>query len=233
MSNRDEFKAQNSQFNLTKVVVVHWDCTEQKIMARIYCINNICCKKILCDPCSPLMLYQILGEFVGGCVNWLALKNMNGPEYQWDNVTLEQLVIASLDMSTEEYTYMLLPEGVTEVPHFEPVLGVLGNHMCLFHDHNRTHFVVWKMREYGVRESWTRWMSISYENLRCEGFLYRPVPMFLSEDGNILLLALNEDLEFIKYNIRDDNIEYISNPNEEIWLEAIGYVQSLVFPCQD
>ncbi|XP_057427043.1 F-box protein CPR1-like [Lotus japonicus] len=163
----------------------------------------------------------------------LSVKNMKGPEYQWDNVTLEQLIIASFDMIEEVYTYRPLPEGVTEVPHFEPRLGVLENHMCLFHDHNRTHLVVWKMREYGVRESWTRWVKISYENLRCEGFLYRPSTMVLSEDGDILLLAKNGDLEFITYDIRDNNIEYISNPNKEFWLYAFGYVQSLVSPCQD
>ncbi|XP_057451923.1 F-box/kelch-repeat protein At3g23880-like [Lotus japonicus] len=182
-----------------KVAVVHWDCTEKKMMARVYCMNNICCRKILSDSSSPILLRQIVGNFVGGCVNWLALKNMNDPEYQWDNVTLEQLVIASLDMSKEVYTYMLLPEGVNEVLHFEPDLEVLGNHMCLFHDRSKTHFVVWKMREFGKRESWTRWMSFSYENLGCEGFLYSHVPMFLSEDDNILLLAQTEDLEFVKY----------------------------------
>ncbi|XP_057427594.1 F-box protein CPR1-like [Lotus japonicus] len=159
---------------------------------------------------------------------------MKGPQYQWDNVTLDQLVIASLDMSTEKYTYMLLPEGVTEVPHFQPDLGILGNHMCLFHDRNRTHFVVWKMREYGVRESWTQWMSFSYENLECEGFLFRPLPMFLSEDGNILLLALTEDLEFIKYNITDDNVELpicfkdnsSKQPDFHVLIRALNFVFS-------
>ncbi|XP_057426452.1 F-box/kelch-repeat protein At3g23880-like [Lotus japonicus] len=143
----------DSSHDTYKVVVVHWDCTEQKMMTRVYCMKNICCKNILCDPCSPLMLYPIMGKFVGGCVNWIALKNMNGPEYEWGNVTREQLAIVSFDMSKEKYTYRPLPEGVTKVPYFEPSLEVLENHMYLSHDHNLTHFVMWKMREYGVQES--------------------------------------------------------------------------------
>ncbi|XP_057438814.1 F-box/kelch-repeat protein At3g23880-like isoform X1 [Lotus japonicus] len=216
-----------------KVVLVHWNCTKQKMETMVYCVNDIFCRKILSDPCSPILLNQIKGQFVGGCLNWLALKNMNDIKYQWDNVTLDQLVIASFDMSKEVYRYLPLPKGVTEVPRFEPSLKVLGNHMYLFHDHNSIHLFVWKMVKYGALESWTQLLSISYERLHCIGFPYIPVPMFLLEDGDILMIAITENLEFIKYNIRDYSMEYIPNPNEVFWMDAYGYVPSLVSPCQD
>ncbi|XP_057426472.1 F-box/kelch-repeat protein At3g06240-like [Lotus japonicus] len=230
---RDTYKVSKNSKSNPFVVVVHWDRTKQKMETMVHYMGDIYWRNILSDHSSPNLLEQIEGQFVGGCVNWLALENVNGPNYQWVNVTLQQLVIASFDMSKEVYMYLPIPEGVSEVPHFEPNLGVLRNHMCFFHDHNKTHFVVWKMREYGIRGSWTRLVSVTYEHLKCDGILYRPLPLCLSEDGDIILLESTEDLEVIKYNIRDNIAEYIQIPINEVSLKADGYVPSLVSPFQD
>ncbi|XP_057426856.1 F-box/kelch-repeat protein At3g06240-like [Lotus japonicus] len=210
-----------------KVVVVFWDCTQQKMEIWVHCMGDSCWRNILSNP--PLLQNQISGHFVGGCVNWLAIDKLNGPNYQWGNVTLQNLKIFSFDLRKEKYKLVPLPQGINEVPHVEPDLGVLRNHMCLIHDHERTHFVVWKMTQYAIQESWTRLVSISYEHLNCDGFRFRPLPICLFEDDDSLLLAYTE--EVVMYNLRDNSLENIQLPNNKYWLNVNGYVQSLVLPC--
>ncbi|XP_057426605.1 F-box/kelch-repeat protein At3g23880-like [Lotus japonicus] len=212
-----------------KVVVAIWTDLKMEREVWVSCMGDTCWRKILIHPAFPTLLSQIDGQFVGGCVNWLALDNLNGPFYDWNSVTLNQLVIVSFDMRQEEaYTYLSLPQGLREVPCVEPQLGILRNHLCLFHYHKTTHFVVWQMTKYGVPESWTQLVCFSYAHPRSD---YNLLPLCLSEDGNILLLANNHALKVMVHNLRDNSVEYIDQlTNNKVWLNAHGYVESLVSP---
>lgn len=90
-------------------------------------------------------------------------------DYRWYSVvvTINELVIFSYDLKNETYHYLSLPGGLTEVPPDEPELGVLKGCLCISHDHRRTHFVVWIMREFGL-SCWMQVMSIfRLPNLIC------------------------------------------------------------------
>jgi len=69
-----------------------------------------------------------------------------------------------LDLRKETYKYILLHDGFG--PQDEPALAVLRGRLCLYYDHMRTHFVLWEMREFGVQESWTRLVNVSYVHLK-------------------------------------------------------------------
>ncbi|XP_057439578.1 F-box/kelch-repeat protein At3g23880-like [Lotus japonicus] len=86
---------------------------EPKMETTVYCMGDSCWRKISSSPSSSVLLQQFDGQFVGGCVNWLALDNLNGPNYEWQSVTLDQLVIVCFHMREEAYTYLSLPEGVS------------------------------------------------------------------------------------------------------------------------
>ena len=130
-------------------------------------MGNNCWRKTLACPIFPILLRSTLnGPFVNGNVNWLALYNSNRHPYKWENVTIKQLVIFSLDLRKETCMYMLLPDGFGEVPKEEPALVVLRGRMCLYYDHMGTHFVLWEMREFGVQESWTQLVNVIYVDLQ-------------------------------------------------------------------
>ncbi|RHN45835.1 putative F-box domain-containing protein [Medicago truncatula] len=84
------------------------------------------------------------GVYVSGTINWLAIRNTT--EYQWTDILVEQFVIVSLDLATETYQQLLPPEGFVEVPTVEP----------------SGYFVLWKMMEFGVQDSWTQFLKISF-----------------------------------------------------------------------
>jgi hypothetical protein len=47
----------------------------------------------------------------------------------------------------------LLPSGFDQVPLFEPNLQVLMDRLCFSHDFNKTEFVIWQMKDFGVQDS--------------------------------------------------------------------------------
>jgi hypothetical protein len=212
------------------VVVVFWDHTTQKMDGRVHCMGGSCWRKTLACPNIPTLLGTIVGAFVNGSVNWLAVNNLNGHPYKWKNVTINQLVIFSLDMWKETGQYISLPDGFREMPEDEPVLAVLRGCLCLYYDHIKTHFVLWEMREFGVQESWIRLVNVSYIHLEFNNFVPDVLlPVCLAENGDLLLMANKERVDIIKYNSKDVRVEYIQLPNNQIWY-ADEHMQSLVLP---
>jgi len=63
---------------------------------------------------------------VRGSVNWLAIHNYIGYDYECKGITIDQFVIISLDLVTETHTKLLPPHGFNEVPFVIPKLSVLN-----------------------------------------------------------------------------------------------------------
>ncbi|KEH29483.1 F-box protein interaction domain protein [Medicago truncatula] len=216
-----------------KAVAVFWDHTTHKMEGRVHCMGDSCWRKTIDCPTFPILLRTSNGPFVNGSVNWLALHNLNSDDYKWENITIQQLVVFSLDLRKEKCKYILLPDGFGEVPQDEPALAVLRGRLCLYYDQMRTHFVLWEMREYGVQESWTRLVNVSYVHLKFYDIVpdFLLLPLCLSENGDVLLLANKEELLdlVIMYNRRDDIVEFLQFPNNKIWA-ADEHMHSLVLP---
>ncbi|XP_058739626.1 F-box/kelch-repeat protein At3g23880-like [Vicia villosa] len=216
-----------------KVVAVFWDHTVQKWEGKVHCMGDSCWRNTLACHDFPTLLRTLIGQFVKGSVNWLSLKNLNCHGYEWENVTMEQLVIFSLDLRKETCRYMLLPDGFGEKPQDEPELAVLRGCLCLYYNHMKTHFVLWEMREFGVQESWTRLVNVSYEHLQLNDFEpeWLLLPVCLSENRDVLVLASTQSWDdVIMYNQKDGRVQHIEFPYNQIWY-AYEHIKSLVLPC--
>ncbi|XP_004491717.1 F-box/kelch-repeat protein At3g23880-like [Cicer arietinum] len=194
-----------------------------------------------CHPCVNA------GVHVSGTINWLTIPNMT--EYEQKDITIDQFVIVSLDLSTETYRKLLPPQGFVEVPPVEPAVTVLMDCLCFSHRFNGTHFVLWKMMEFGVQESWTQFLKISYQNLHIKSlrnyydindwlkhdselFLF---PLCVSESNHTLILACKQPTGFgeiiehaIVYNWRDNRVEQKIFGDKFMWFCAKDYGESLI-----
>ncbi|XP_058732568.1 uncharacterized protein LOC131604095 [Vicia villosa] len=129
--------------------------------------------------------------------NWTSLRR---------DITVEDLVIVSLDLGIETYHRYLLPQGFDKLPRVEPTISVLGEWLCFPYFHEGTDMVIWQMRKLRIEESWIQFFKISYDVLQ----LYydfsdnhiQLLPLFLSKDGDSLILSsnVNYDGEAIIYN---------------------------------
>ncbi|KAI5427463.1 hypothetical protein KIW84_032754 [Lathyrus oleraceus] len=78
---------------------------------------------------------------------------------------VEHIVIISMNLGTEAYRELLPPQDFVEVPLHLPTIYVLGDCLCFCHHTQKTHFIIWKMKEFGIEKSWTQLLKISYQDL--------------------------------------------------------------------
>ncbi|KAI5413670.1 hypothetical protein KIW84_058007 [Lathyrus oleraceus] len=81
---------------------------------------------------------------------------------------MDQFVIISLNLSTETYRRLLPPCGLVDVPSILPTISVLRDRLCFSYHIKTTHFSIWMMTEFGVQESWTQFLNISYKDLQID-----------------------------------------------------------------
>jgi hypothetical protein len=111
-----------------------------------------------------------------------------------------------------------------------PNLSVLNDYLCFSHDFKQTHFILWQMREFGVEDSWTQFLKISYHNLQINVYWYLSLfPLCLSEKNDTLLLINNSESEAILYNWRENRARRIDQPLQLKY--GMDYVESLVSHC--
>ncbi|XP_058739585.1 F-box/kelch-repeat protein At3g06240-like [Vicia villosa] len=147
------------------------------------------------------------------------------------NYISEKIVIISLDLGTETHTQLLPPKGFEQVSFIRPNLFLLKDCLCFSHDFNKTHFVIWQMKEFGVEDSWTQFLKISYRNnlqIDCpfSEFRHNLLPLCLLEKNDTLLLTDAYQLQIILYNWRDNRVKRI---NQSWWFHSKNYVESLVW----
>ncbi|KEH22597.1 F-box protein interaction domain protein [Medicago truncatula] len=174
------------------------------------------------------------GVYLSGTVNWFALRSKSS--YNKD-ITVEQFMIISLDLGTETYKQFQTPRGVDEVPYVAPTIAVLMDRLCFSHYIKRTHFVIWHMSEFGVEQSWTQFIKISFQNVQVDDrfrfsdwFHYQSLmfPLCLSENSDTLVLVSSP--KAILYHLKDNRVELASS-NEITWSFAKDYVESLASIC--
>jgi hypothetical protein len=176
---------------------------------------------------------------VSGTLNWLAVQNKFNKKNQIDHqhLTIDQFVIISLNLSTETYLQLLPPRDFDKVPCVLPTLSVLMDSLCFSHDFHKTDFIIWQMKEFGIQESWTQFLKISYNNL-CKSLQYDYefllFPVCLSENGDTLILAWTWSLgwhdheQAIIYRLRDKAALKTEIADKIKWFHAKDYVESLV-----
>jgi F-box interacting protein len=167
----------------------------------------------------PRPLTEDLGKYVNGTLNWIGTNNFRH-------------LIISFDLNKETYRDVLVPQNIFEGGSRNKCsLYVLNDCLC-FCFVNKTHFVVWLMKEYGVIESWAKLMTIPWENLIFKNFVnqFSNIELlFISENGVVLLMVSNQiclynlnsgvlDHPFISIsNVSDQPVIYRENLISQRW----------------
>lgn len=155
-------------------------------------------KNLLNDPGTPL----------NGVVHWFCIG-------LGDHVP----VIAAFDLAEEKFSGLPPPESIRDSQRCIP--GVLRGSLCLLHhnDHSRPR-VFWIMKEYGVKESWTKILIAEpYFSLQ---------PLCYWKNSKILV-ARNRR-EMLLYNPRDGTCKSLLANGLQGQFYVDVYVESLVSP---
>ncbi|XP_058766211.1 F-box/kelch-repeat protein At3g23880-like [Vicia villosa] len=167
---------------------------------------------------------------VSGSLNWLAIRYQSCHAlYDCKVIPIDQFVMVSLDLSKETYSEYQILCGVDEAPLLEPILVVLMDCLCFCHDLHGTDLVIWRMKKFGVEESWTQFIKVSYQSFSYDFPKLILFPLCLSPNGETLIFGWNGgDKQAILYNLRDDRAEKTTITNEVEWFRSKVYVESFV-----
>ncbi|XP_058741957.1 F-box/kelch-repeat protein At3g23880-like [Vicia villosa] len=189
-----------------KVVASEFNEPEMRSNVRILSLADNVWRKIESFPVEPMgsdlsMDSDYVGMYLKSTINWLAIRDKLwyiGDDYK--NINVEQFVIVSLDLRTETYNQYFLPRDFDEVPPATPIVSVLGDCLCFSYCYKETNFVIWKMENFGVDDSWIQFLKISYYSLQIDydysneyiKYSFNFVPRFLSKDGDTLCRGNSE-----------------------------------------
>ncbi|KAL7205659.1 hypothetical protein ACSBR2_018561 [Camellia fascicularis] len=186
----------------------------KKAVAEIHTLGTESWRSIGDAPCP-----RMRGSFdslLDGILHWIT-----------DSVTAFNL-ICSFDLETEQFRSIAAPthfnaDYVNKISCIN--VGVLGGYLCLCYVLGDAQFDVWVMKDYGVKESWTKEFTIDinfYCGLRVKD-LHQPIK-FLN-NGDMLLITNSNSL--VSYSPRKRTFrefKALGDPN----LQAVAHIPSFI-----
>ncbi|GAU13867.1 hypothetical protein TSUD_261940 [Trifolium subterraneum] len=240
-----------------KVVAALYFRDQSTTDVRVLSFGDSVWRNIQSFPFVPLHLdseqFGNNAVYLNGTLNWLAIHNYIPDTWfsRLKYLTVEQLIVVSLDLGTETYNMYKLPRGFAELPLAEPTFGVLGDCLCFsYYAFNQADLIIWQMKTFGDEESWTQFLKISFHNLQLncdfshetQKYQFYIRPLFLSKDGDTLVLYSIEETQAILYNWRDRRVKKTGvivhktvtddeTYDDLYWDFANGFMESLISIC--
>lgn len=200
----------SDDYNVFGIILFHSAGAFQTI-GRIYSLKTNSWKALKDEDVS-LHDFDGAGKFLGGNLHWVIADDVN-----WE--------IVSFDLKGKVFGNVEQPscsDGVT----FQ-TLAVMGGCLSVLCDYHNTYFDVWVMKEYGVKESWVKVVTLSNFHHRSisEASLFCRGP-----NGEILLIYGST---FVIYHPKDNVFPYSQMSSTDSVMGADVYIESLVTVASD
>ncbi|MED6137334.1 hypothetical protein PIB30_064025 [Stylosanthes scabra] len=220
--------------SLTSAVMSETDYREKRERSRIYTfapnsswrsIQDFDFNQLGHSNC-PIEDNNQDGVFVSGSntLNWYLWRDGHGI----GNGVAD--VVISLDLGTESYDILSLPErDPDDNLDLMVELSVLSNCLAVCFEHKKTHWAVWIVKEYGVPQSWTRSVLIPCQQFY-RGYFLRP--LYISENNALFAIPLLNKLVSCDLNNTDGNlVPVIESPDDTMFTSFhVYHHESLVSP---
>lgn len=156
------------------------------------------------------------GVFVSGALHWAVTPL---------SPSSEKVVIVAFDLESEKYRVVPHPDGVDNNTYMN--VGVLGGCLSVICSCFRVGLSIWVMKEYGVKESWVKLISIAPDVISYFAYVR---PLAYSKDGNAILLEreLPDGVKLIWYDLKKKTVKNAKFRGVPKSFEAMFFVGSLV-----
>ncbi|KAF6147187.1 hypothetical protein GIB67_009579 [Kingdonia uniflora] len=190
---------------------MHWEDEDDEIQseAQVYTLGSTSRRNVINVP--DLSIEGDAGKFVNGFLHWL-------------NMVDEELHILSFDLEHEEFGVVGISEDMILDLHFS-YLGLLKGCLSII-DCSLEDTEIW-MKDYNVKESWTRLFSIKVTD---DGAFY---PFAFRKNGEVLLMcnrftvfSYNPETEECKRLEEDGPIKFAGASRSSY--EACSYTGSII-----
>ncbi|XP_058214316.1 F-box/kelch-repeat protein At3g23880-like [Rhododendron vialii] len=147
------------------------------------------------------------GVFLNGALHWKLDTNR---------------LIVSMDLAKETYGEFLEPEYQHGCS-YEMLCAFSGCLCVLYHDYHRTCVDLWVLKEYGIRESWTKLVVVPY--VTSPSYLKFAMPVCILKNGEVLLKTHKH---LVRCNPKVGTFTYRPIPIDLAFSNVHLYVESLV-----
>ncbi|KAH7842690.1 hypothetical protein Vadar_008082 [Vaccinium darrowii] len=155
-------------------------------------------------------------SFLNGAIHWLDFGS-GCPD-----------LINCFDFGSEQFRGVPEPSGLSSVKIFwtHMKVGVLQGCLSLCDYFDSEHAAIWVMKDYGVKESWSKDFVIPNISIASKSFVdyYEPITVF--EDGKILIF-FSRDALFL-YDPKSQHYEDVQILGIPSWFHVIAHISSLV-----
>ncbi|XP_058203833.1 F-box/kelch-repeat protein At3g23880-like [Rhododendron vialii] len=163
--------------------------------------------------CPHCLDRTCLGKFASGALHWIPIVRSKD-------------IIVSLDLARETFGEVSQPDYVDSCRNL--TMDVVGGCLYTLYNSNRLGVELWVMKEYGIRESWTKLVAIHDKTHSLYGQLFKP--LFILKNGDILMAVRGH---LVQYNPKDGSFFYRTVDKCFLSFRAYPYIGSLVSPDTD
>ncbi|KAK7293133.1 hypothetical protein RJT34_15994 [Clitoria ternatea] len=199
----------------------------QRDRVRVYSMGGNCWRDVASFPEDGVTLEKMNGVCVNGTLNWVAFRHNS------DNI-VKQVVIVSFHLGNETNAEFPLPNLLDHETWFllSPTLWVLKDCLYVSHYHAANHYMIWQMKEFGVKESWRVFLNIDLDCLpsKYPGFRMMPLPMCLFENNNVLMIFSEGFYQryAVLYKHKDSTVASLGIRTTIFLYSVLYYAESLV-----
>ncbi|KAL5774411.1 hypothetical protein ACOSP7_011968 [Xanthoceras sorbifolium] len=205
-----------------KLVRIFWNQSSTKFIVYSLRANSWRWIEDLPDYNSFYIFCQGCGILVAGTLHWLWEREIDSREF-----------IISFDLKSEKFYSVPMPDiASTTVGKWGTNTYDLEGCLCLSYNDGCEQVVdIWVMKEYNVKDSWTKLFSFSYLSLNISASIPHIVEsLFYSKTGENVFLILDNS-RVIRHNMKKgkDEIVEVGGCPIHSFKVTISYVDSLVF----
>ncbi|XP_076948101.1 F-box/kelch-repeat protein At3g23880-like [Bidens hawaiensis] len=204
------YDASTDNYKVVKLSCNLKDTTNCETFVRIYSLKDGSWKEFYGFP-QGFRCYGF-GKFSNGALHWSARNES------------QLSTILSLDLATETFREILLPPY--DASDRDVKLGSLGEWLCGICIYPGIRADLWVMKDYGVKESWAKLVSIPYFRGAYPWMDLNSVPLCISNDGKYLLEFGWK--KFIVYDSKNNSFSEVQNLDR--YYDTCTSVESLVSP---
>ncbi|KAF6147889.1 hypothetical protein GIB67_014469, partial [Kingdonia uniflora] len=156
---------------------------------------------------------------------WKEVPYANG-NLHWSGVCDDIRKIISFDLEKEKFQNLSWSDYDADYNLDCVTLGVFEGQLSMFHDVMSSRVEIWSMKDYGVKESWTKLFSIAHPGV-LDPYDCVVKPLTIRKNGDVLVHMNNKDL-FSYCRTRNGIVEYHNVHGIPNWfLKRYSYVETL------
>ncbi|XP_031277858.1 F-box protein CPR1-like [Pistacia vera] len=163
------------------------------------------------------------GVYACGALHWIVSRNCSSGDFHRNGNSGDFNVVVALDLAAEDYKEVALPEFGSK--NFNLDVGALGGCLCVVANFSNVRSDVWVMKEYGVKDSWDKLLSVTREQMCGIGRSVRPLGY--SKGGSEVLLE-QDRINLFWYDLKKKTVKDVVIHGTPISYEVEICLQTLV-----